>query len=181
MRWQEARVSPAGTHHVHNDIALYVQRFDEVLAFHEPGLAPVRKSGKAWHIRPDGSPAYDRRFSRTFGFYEGLSAVTAADGWWHIRPDGTDLYGARFDWCGNFQEGRCTARDRDGAYLHITPEGQPAYESRWRYAGDYRNGVAVVQGAAFGLSPYFRISYATSMEALKEACARIARFCAALK
>ncbi|MDR3438459.1 pyridoxal phosphate-dependent aminotransferase [Telmatospirillum sp.] len=41
-------------------------------------------------------------------------------------------------------------------------------------------GVAVVQGAAFGLSPYFRISYATSTEALTEACKRIARFCASL-
>jgi aspartate aminotransferase len=41
-------------------------------------------------------------------------------------------------------------------------------------------GVAVVQGAAFGLSPYFRISYATSDEALKEACTRIQRACAAL-
>ncbi|MGQ0527659.1 MAG: pyridoxal phosphate-dependent aminotransferase [Alphaproteobacteria bacterium] len=36
-------------------------------------------------------------------------------------------------------------------------------------------GVACVQGAAFGLSPYFRISYATSMKNLEESCARIAR------
>ncbi len=42
-------------------------------------------------------------------------------------------------------------------------------------------GVAVVQGAAFGLSPFFRISYATSTEALEEACRRIQRFCASLK
>ena len=42
-------------------------------------------------------------------------------------------------------------------------------------------GVAVVQGAAFGLSPFFRISYATSTEALTEACTRIQRACAALK
>lgn len=41
-------------------------------------------------------------------------------------------------------------------------------------------GVAVVQGEAFGLSPHFRISYATSDENLKEACARIKRFCASL-
>jgi aspartate aminotransferase len=41
-------------------------------------------------------------------------------------------------------------------------------------------GVACVQGAAFGLSPYFRISYATSMEALIEACTRIQRACKAL-
>lgn len=38
-------------------------------------------------------------------------------------------------------------------------------------------GVAVVFGAAFGLSPNFRVSYATSDEALTEACARIATFC----
>jgi aspartate aminotransferase len=41
-------------------------------------------------------------------------------------------------------------------------------------------GVAVVQGSAFGLAPYFRISYATSTELLKDACARIQRACAAL-
>ncbi len=41
-------------------------------------------------------------------------------------------------------------------------------------------GVAVVFGAAFGLSPNFRVSYATSDEALKEACARIQAFCADL-
>ncbi|WP_432816784.1 pyridoxal phosphate-dependent aminotransferase [Sulfitobacter sp. JB4-11] len=41
-------------------------------------------------------------------------------------------------------------------------------------------GVAVVFGAAFGLSPNFRVSYATSDEALTEACARIATFCEGL-
>ena len=41
-------------------------------------------------------------------------------------------------------------------------------------------GVAAVQGEAFGLSPHFRISYATSTEALEEACTRIARACEAL-
>jgi aspartate aminotransferase len=42
-------------------------------------------------------------------------------------------------------------------------------------------GVAVVHGAAFGLSPFFRISYATSNKVLEEACTRIQRFCASLK
>ena len=41
-------------------------------------------------------------------------------------------------------------------------------------------GVAVVFGAAFGLSPNFRISYATSDAALAEACNRIQGFCATL-
>ena len=40
--------------------------------------------------------------------------------------------------------------------------------------------VAVVHGAAFGLSPAFRISYATSTEALEEALKRIQRYCASL-
>ncbi len=41
-------------------------------------------------------------------------------------------------------------------------------------------GVAVVFGAAFGLSPHFRVSYATSDDALAEACARIKGFCEGL-
>ncbi len=40
--------------------------------------------------------------------------------------------------------------------------------------------VAVVHGEAFGLSPHFRISYATSSAVLEDACARIQRFCASL-
>ena len=42
-------------------------------------------------------------------------------------------------------------------------------------------GVAAVQGVAFGLSPYFRISYATSSDLLREACARIKRACEGLR
>jgi aspartate aminotransferase len=40
--------------------------------------------------------------------------------------------------------------------------------------------VAVVPGIAFGLSPYFRVSYATNMEILEKACARIREACAML-
>ena len=42
-------------------------------------------------------------------------------------------------------------------------------------------GVAVVHGAAFGLSPFFRISYATADTVLEDACSRIQRFCASVK
>jgi aspartate aminotransferase len=38
-----------------------------------------------------------------------------------------------------------------------------------------------VHGAAFGLSPFFRISYATSNKALEDACNRIQRFCGNLR
>jgi aspartate aminotransferase len=41
-------------------------------------------------------------------------------------------------------------------------------------------GVAVVHGSAFGMDPYFRISYATGTDVLEEACRRIVRACEAL-
>lgn len=41
--------------------------------------------------------------------------------------------------------------------------------------------VAAVHGGAYGMSPYFRISYATDTEALVEGCKRIARYCAGLR
>jgi aspartate aminotransferase len=41
--------------------------------------------------------------------------------------------------------------------------------------------VATVQGSAYGMSPYFRISYATDTETLREGCRRIARFCEGLR
>ena len=44
-----------------------------------------------------------------------------------------------------------------------------------------QEGVAVVHGAAFGLSPFFRISYATSNALLEDACSRIQRFCGNLR
>ena len=44
-----------------------------------------------------------------------------------------------------------------------------------------KEGVAGVHGAAFGLSPYFRLSYATSEKTLIEACERIRRACESLK
>jgi aspartate aminotransferase len=44
-----------------------------------------------------------------------------------------------------------------------------------------QEGVAVVHGAAFGLSPFFRISYAASNAVLEEACRRIQRFCGNLR
>lgn len=42
-------------------------------------------------------------------------------------------------------------------------------------------GVAVVQGSAFGMGPNFRVSYATSNETLEKACGKIQDFCARLR
>jgi aspartate aminotransferase len=63
-----------------------------------------------------------------------------------------------------------------------TPEGAELRDSEAfaRYLLE-REGVAAVHGAAFGLDPYLRISYATATELLEEACARIVRACEALR
>lgn len=146
MIWRTLTVSPDGSHHLDDaGMPAYAERFDEVLKFHAPGLAPVLRGGLAWHISPHGTAAYTRRFRRTFGFYEGLAAVIDDDGWHHVRTDGSDAYGQRYAWCGNVQSGRCPVRENSGNYHHIDVEGRPAYSARWRYAGDFRDGVAVVQ------------------------------------
>jgi len=70
----------------------------------------------------------------------------------------------------------------EGVIGKTTPEGKKIETD-----GDFvtylleSEGVAAVQGEAFGLSPYFRVSYATSNEALEEACKRIKKACAGLK
>lgn len=64
---------------------------------------------------------------------------------------------------------------------HRTPDGKVIETD-----GDFVNalleaeGVAVVQGSAFGTAPNFRVSYATSNELLEKACVKIQRFCASL-
>ncbi|MBK6516937.1 MAG: methyltransferase [Polyangiaceae bacterium] len=146
MSWRSWTISSDSTHHVdERGASVYAARFDEVLKFHEPGLAAVRRGVLAWHIRADGASGYERRFTRTFGFYGGVAAVVDADGWHHIKADGQDAYPQRYAWCGNVQEGWSPVREGDGSYHHIDIEGRPAYQERWRYAGDFRGGVAVVQ------------------------------------
>ncbi len=69
-----------------------------------------------------------------------------------------------------------------GTIGKTTPSGKKI-ESDLDFATELlaAEGVAVVHGEAFGLSPHFRISYATSIEVLEDACQRIQRFCGALK
>ncbi len=69
----------------------------------------------------------------------------------------------------------------EGAMGKKTPDGK-ALESDEDFITYLleSGGVAVVQGAAFGMSPFFRVSYATATSTLEEACTRIQRACGAL-
>ncbi|MFN7400116.1 MAG: pyridoxal phosphate-dependent aminotransferase [Sandaracinobacter sp.] len=79
------------------------------------------------------------------------------EGAFYVYPDCAGLIGK------TTPGGKLLATDEDVAAYFLETEG-----------------VAVVHGAAFGLSPAFRISYATSTEALEEACRRIQRACGAV-
>ena len=70
----------------------------------------------------------------------------------------------------------------EGLLGKTAPSGK-VITSDEEFAGELleAEGVAVVFGAAFGLSPHFRISYATSNAQLEDACGRIQRFCASLR
>jgi aspartate aminotransferase len=88
---------------------------------------------------------------------DGITCATP-EGAFYVYPSCAGLIGKKTP------KGKVLASDSDVATYLLEAEG-----------------VAVVQGEAFGLSPNFRISYATSTEVLKEACTRIIRACAALK
>ena len=63
-----------------------------------------------------------------------------------------------------------------------TPDGKEiSSDAEFAVALLETEGVAVVHGAAFGLSPFFRVSYAASNTILEDACTRIQRFCASLR
>jgi predicted amidohydrolase len=78
---------------------------------------------------------------------------------------------------GVFVHGPATFGDRVSLNPGVTIDGDSTFATELLNA----EGVAVVQGEAFGLSPYFRISYATSETVLEAACERIQRFCAGLR
>ncbi|MGE4246658.1 MAG: pyridoxal phosphate-dependent aminotransferase [Parvibaculaceae bacterium] len=69
-----------------------------------------------------------------------------------------------------------------GAIGKVAPSGKTIANDE-DFVGELlaAEGVAAVHGAAFGLSPFMRISYATSTEALEKACERIQRFCGGLR
>jgi aspartate aminotransferase len=81
----------------------------------------------------------------------------APEGAFYVYPSCADAIGKKTP------DGRLLGADEDFAAALLDAEG-----------------VAVVQGSAFGLGPNFRISYATATPVLEEACVKIQRFCASL-
>lgn len=148
MEWENYTINIDQRYHLNAQMKpAYKQQFDNVLAFHAPGLAPVSLKHKAWHIHPDGSAAYTKRFDRSFGFYEERASVVKDKRWFHILIDGNSAYNERYNWVGNFQGECCTVRDENGHYFHINSNGERLYTENWHYCGDFRGNIAVVQNS----------------------------------
>lgn len=143
--WRDSTVSVNRRYHELHGTPMYKERYDEVLSFHAPGLAPAR-NGNAWfHITLNGKRAYNGNFDRVFGYYDGLAAVENGVKWFHISPDGAPAYRSRFKWVGNFQERLCVVMDENGYFFHINLSGNRIYEDNYSYAGDFHEGVSAVQ------------------------------------
>lgn len=143
--WKESKPSEDGTHHVTDNGPLYEDRFDSVLSFHEPGLAPAYIDGKWFHITAEGKPSYKQVFDEAFGFYYNRAAVRVNEDWFHILPNGQRAYPSNYSWCGNYQQELCAVRESKGQYFHINLDGAPIYDEKYFYVGDYREGFAVVK------------------------------------
>ncbi|MEM6618449.1 MAG: pyridoxal phosphate-dependent aminotransferase [Pseudomonadota bacterium] len=104
-------------------------------------------------------PVFARRRDMVVGALNAIKGVTCPvpEGAFYVYPDIAGLIGLRTP------AGTVIADDETFARELLADQG-----------------VAVVFGAAFGLSPAFRVSYATSDAALTDAMARIARFCGSL-
>jgi aspartate aminotransferase len=121
--------------------------------------AAVEALNGTQHFLPENNVIFKRRRDMVVNMLNAIDGVTCPipEGAFYVYPNIAGLIGKT--------TGKGTIIENDEAFSTALLED---------------TGVAVVFGAAFGLSPNFRVSYATSDENLKEACTRIQTFCAAL-
>ena len=92
FRWKGAVVSKDRRYHTILGKPLYRERFEEVMSFHEPGLAPAKKGNEWFHISQDGIRNYGVSFDYVWGFYSGLAAVNKDGIFYHVTPEGRPAY-----------------------------------------------------------------------------------------
>lgn len=104
--------------------------------------------------------AYRRRRDRAVELLNGIDGISCAppDGAFYVYPNCAGLIGLKT------ADGKTLATDLDVA-LYFLEEA----------------GVAVLDGSAYGLSPYFRMSIAASLDVIEEACSRLAAAVALLR
>ena len=98
--------------------------YDHIHLFRE-GLAVAWKGDERFHVRPDGTPAYEARYDHVGFFSEGLAVAHNNGQWFHIHRDGTPAYEARYDYVSNFRVELARAR-KDNKRFFIRPDGTRA-------------------------------------------------------
>ena len=110
-------------------------------------LTRVRKDGKEFHIRADGSRPYTQTYDNVGEFSEGLAWVRDGGKEFHIRPDGSRAYTQKFNHVQiKFSEGLAWVKI-DGRGFHIRPDGSRAYRSMYEAVGPFSEGLAWVKTA----------------------------------
>ena len=143
--WKKSQPHQDKSHHCTTEgLALYEARYESVMPFHHPGLAPVSDGDKWFYIIPNGESAFPQVFDRAFGFYCDHAAVELDGSWFHINSDGIRAYEKSWSWCGNFQQNHCSVRDLEGNFHHIRKDGSKLPGGPYKYTGDFREGFAVV-------------------------------------
>jgi hypothetical protein len=145
MNWKEIKVSDDNTYFIVEGKPIFEKKFIEVLKFHSPGLAPVSDDSGAYHIDCLGNELYNKRYTRTFGFYCNRASVVDTNRWFHINEKGQRAYAASFVWIGNYQENFCTVRNDNHHYFHIDINGNRIYADNYVYAGDFKDGISCVK------------------------------------
>ena len=97
--------------------------YDRIFPPFNRGLAPARKDGVWFHVRPDGTRAYTESYDWVLPFNEGLAPVKKDGVWFHIRPDGSRAYAESYSHVGEFRGGVAFVVDYDDKPFYIRPDG----------------------------------------------------------
>lgn len=145
MNWQDIKVSSDQTHFLLKGKVIFNRKFEKVMKFHAPGLAPVKDKTGSYHIDISGNQLYSERYDQIFGYYCDKAAVMVSDKWFHLTEHGNRVYQDDYAWTGNYQEDLCTVRDFSNHFFHIDKNGKRAYAENYLYSGDYKDGFACVR------------------------------------
>lgn len=145
MNWQDIKVSSDRTCFLFEEKVIFNRKFEKVMKFHAPGLAPVQDETGSYHIDVSGNQLYTERYGQTFGFYCNRAAVRHSGKWFHLNEEGKRVYPDEYAWTGNYQEDLCTVRDFNNHFFHIDKDGKRVYNANYLYCGDYKDGIACVR------------------------------------
>jgi len=127
--------------------------FDVARDFQE-GMAAVKEKwsagvDSAFHIYPDGRPAYKQRYGYVGDFRCRRAVAHLVDNngtvwWFHIGPDGHPAYSELYLLVSDYSEGFARVQDTDRKWRYIKADGEPIFDKSYDGAEDFSGGEARV-------------------------------------